>query len=132
MNPPVASIAADFANQVKQWVLLDKQLKYVNEKTRQIRESKTKLSKEICSYIQSKKWEHRTIDIANEELKFIEKREYSPLSFAYIEECLDEIITDKDQVDFIIDYLKEHREVRVSTEIRRIPHDSTNAVGNDK
>jgi hypothetical protein len=119
-----SSVSPDFTNQVKQWVALDRQLKYVNEKTRQIRESKAKLTKDICAYIQSKQWQHRTIDLANEELKFIEKREYSPLSFAFIEECLDEIIADKDQVDFIIDYLKDHRELRVSTEIRRIPRDS--------
>jgi hypothetical protein len=121
------AITPDFVHQVKQWVALDKQLKYVNEKTRQIRESKAKLSKDICAYIQSKKWEHRTIDLADEELKFIEKREYSPLSFAYIEECLDEIIADKDQVDLIIDYLKDHREIRVSTEIRRIPRTTEDA-----
>ena len=127
MNP--GSIAAtEFANQVKQWVVLDKQLKYVNEKTRQIRESKTALSKEICAYIQSKKWEHRTIDVSDGELKFLEKRDYSPLSFTYIEECLDEIISDKDQVDFIIDYLRDHREVRVSTEIRRIPRESVASI----
>ena len=118
-----SSITPEFIDNVKRWVVLDKQLKFVNEKTRQIRESKTDLSKQICEYVQERQWGNRTIDLTDGAMKFIEKREYSPLSFAYIEECLDELITDKDQVDYIIQYLKDHRDVKISTEIRRIAHE---------
>lgn len=125
MNHTPISTQQTFINDVKRWVVLDKQLKYVNEKTRQIRESKSELSKSICAYVQTKTPQTRTIGLSDGELKFVEKRDYAPLTFAYIEECLDELISEKDQVDFIIQYLRDHREVRVSTEIRRMVDDRT-------
>lgn len=109
-----------FIRNIQKWVVLDKQLKYVNEKTRQIRESKNALSVDICSYMQQKQLTTKPIEITDGVIKCIEKREYSPLSFSYIEECLDELIDDKNKVDYIIQYLKDHREVKTTCELRRI------------
>lgn len=120
INNNVERISADFTTNIQKWVVLDKQLKYINEKTRQIREAKTRMSNDICNYIQQKQWTTKQIEITNGVIKFIEKREYSPLSFSYIEECLDELISDKDKVDYIIQYLKDHREVKTVCDIRRV------------
>ena len=117
-----------FIENLKKWVVLDKQLKFVNEKTRQIRETKTALTKELCDYVHDRKINNKVIDITNGELRFVEKRDYSPLTFSYIKECLDEIISDKTQVDMIIRYLKDNREIRTSYEIRRIEYDNDDIV----
>jgi len=109
----------EFVQNIQKWVILDKQLKFVNEKTRQIRQTKSELTTHICDYMQQKQWTNKPIDITDGVIKFVEKREYSPLSFGYIEECLDELIQDESQVDRIIQYLKDHREVKTSCEIRR-------------
>jgi hypothetical protein len=108
-----------FAQNIQKWVILDKQLKFVNEKTKQIRESKNELTTELCDYIQQKQWTNKPIDITDGTIKFVEKREYSPLSFGYIEECLDKIISDQSQVDYIIQYLRDNREVKTTCELRR-------------
>ena len=113
-----------FAEKLKKWVVLDKQMKFVNEKTRQIRETKTALTKELCDYVRDRNIHNKVIDITNGELRFVEKRDYSPLTFSYIKECLDEIITDETKVDAIIQYLKDNREIRTSFEIRRIEYDN--------
>ena len=113
------SLTEPFIQNIQKWVVLDKQLKYVNEKTRQIRESRNALSADICKYMQQKQWTTKPIEITDGMIKCVEKREYSPLSFAYIEECLDELIDDKEKVDYIIQYLKEHREVKTNFELRR-------------
>jgi len=118
-NIPSPHIGDSFIQNVQKWVILDKQLKYVNEKTRQIRESKNTLSVNICAYMQQKQWTSKPIEITDGVIKCVEKREYSPLSFSYIEECLDELIEDKDKVDYIIQYLKDHREVKTICELRR-------------
>jgi hypothetical protein len=109
-----------FVEKLKKWVVLDKQMKFVNEKTRQIRETKTALTKELTDFVHRGNVNHKVIEITNGELRFVEKRDYSPLTFSYIKECLDEMISDKMQVDAIIQYLKDKREVRTSYEIRRI------------
>lgn len=113
------SLVEPFSHNIQKWVVLDKQLKYVNEKTRQIRESKNALTADICKYMQQKQWTSKPIEITDGVIKCFEKREYSPLSFSYIEECLDKLIDDKDKVDYIIQYLKDHREVKTICELRR-------------
>ena len=117
-----------FVEKLKKWVVLDKQMKFVNEKTRQIRETKTALTKELCDYVNHRNINNKVIDITNGELRFVEKRDYSPLTFSYIKECLDEIITDETKVDAIIQYLKDNREIRTSFEIRRIEYDNDDII----
>jgi len=116
-----------FIANVKQWVILDKQLQYVNGKTRTLRNAKSEITKELCEYIQVQSNDRKVVEITDGELRFIEKREYTPLSFTYIQERLEEIIQNKDQVYKIIQYLKKNREVRVTSEIRRIEYSSVSS-----
>jgi hypothetical protein len=61
---------------------------------------------------------NKKIGITNGELRIVEKKDYSPLSYGYIEKKLEEIIPDKSHVEFIIQYLKDNREITLSQEIR--------------
>jgi Family of unknown function (DUF5760) len=111
-----------FVENIQKWVLLDKQLKLIHEKTKEIRENKNKLTNDICDYIQNKNMTNTKIEISDGELKMYEKKDYSPLTFTYIEESLAKILTDKSQVDYIIDFLKKNREIKSSIDIRRTYH----------
>lgn len=104
---------------IQRWVLLDSQLKIVNEKTKKIRETKAELNQKICEYMDQNNLTQNKIGISDGELRIIEKKDYSPLSYTYVERCLAEIITDKKQVDYIIQYLKEKREITTSLDIKR-------------
>jgi len=104
---------------IQQWVLLDSQLKIVNEKTKKIRETKNQLCDKICEYMNKNNLTQNKIGISDGELRIIEKKDYSPLSYTYVERCLAEIIADKKQVDYIIQYLKENREITCSLDIKR-------------
>ena len=70
--------------------------------------------------MEEQKSTHTKIEISDGELKLYEKKEYSPLTFAYIQSCLANIINDESHVEFIIQYLKDHREIKTQTDIRRI------------
>lgn len=108
-----------FVENVQKWVILDKQLKMIHEKTKEIRDNKQQLTHEICNYIQNKNMTNTKIEISDGELKMYEKKEYSPLTFSYVEESLAKILADKSQVDYIIEYLKSNREIKSSPDIRR-------------
>ena len=95
----------DLISQVRQWVAIDEQMKITNEKIKKIRELKTHLTKNICDYIHNKNMQKNKIYISNGTLSFYEKKDYSPLTYSYVEKCLGELITDKKQVDFIIQYM---------------------------
>uniref|UniRef100_A0A6C0JM62 Uncharacterized protein n=1 Tax=viral metagenome TaxID=1070528 RepID=A0A6C0JM62_9ZZZZ len=118
-NQLAISTKQELIENIQRWVLLDSQLKIVNEKTKKIRETKTQLCDKICEYMDQNNLTQNKIGISDGELRIIEKKDYSPLSYTYVERCLAEIITDKTQVDYIIQYLKEKREITSSLDIRR-------------
>jgi len=108
-----------FVENIQKWVIADKQLKHIAEKTKEIRELKNQTSTDICQYIQSNNLSSTKIELSDGELKIYDKKEYPPLSFGYIEERLAEIIPDKSHVNFIIQHLKDNREIKSSPDIRR-------------
>jgi len=108
-----------FIQNIQSWVSLDTQLKTINERIKPIREKKTELSEEITKYMKEMQIDKKRIDITDGSLGLYEKKEYSALTYGYIEKCLGEIIPDKKHVDYIMNYLREHRQVKQITDIRR-------------
>jgi uncharacterized protein YllA (UPF0747 family) len=113
------SIREQFAEDIKKWVTLDTQLKVVHEKTKQMREMKSDLQIKIYDYMEKANLLDKKIGIHDGELRFVEKKEQTTLSFGYIERCLGQILSEKEQVDYILQYLKEKRETQVVKELRR-------------
>lgn len=103
---------------VKRWVMIDKQLKIITEKTRELRELKHKSSSKICDYLTENPNLKNSIGITGGELCLYQKKEYSPLTFGYIEKCLGELIPNKEQVDFLVKYLKDKREIVTVDDLR--------------
>ena len=116
---PVSPQKSLFVENVKKWVLIDSQLKVVNEKTKKMREMKNDITDSICKYMIDNKMSQNKIEINDGELRIYEKNEYSSLTYGYIEKCLAELIHDSKQVDIILQYLKENREISSSHDIRR-------------
>lgn len=108
-----------FVSKVKRWVILDTQLKMVQEKVKTMREEKQHLSTEICDYLDKNNMAHKKIGIHDGDLRVYEKKEYSPLTFTFLETHLATLMTDPTQVDFVIDYLKDHREIKSVLDIKR-------------
>ena len=108
-----------FVSYVKKWVLLDSQLKIANEKMKILREEKNQLGNKICNHLQETGNSHRKIMIHDGDLKVYEKKEYSPLTFSFLEQHLGKIMTDPQQVNYVIQYLKEQREIKISNDLKR-------------
>ena len=108
-----------FVEKIRRWVLLDNQLKMIHEKTKEIREEKNGLNTEICHYLETNQMKYRKIGIHDGEIKMHEKKEYSPLSFSFLEKHLGKIMTDENQLHAVLEYLKENREIKLSNELKR-------------
>ena len=106
-------------NDVQRWVLAETQLKQLNEKVKQMRELKAISATNITTYTRQQKYTGN-IKISDGELRICEKKEYTPLTFGYLEKCLGNIIPDNAHVEYIIKYLKDNREITTSQEIKRI------------
>ena len=109
---------SEFIKNVQQWVQLDTQLKLANDKTKQMRDMRNSLTCKICEYVETKQIADK-IELSDGNLKIYEKKEYSPLTYSYIEASLQKIIPNQEHVSYIIKYLKENREITTVTDIRR-------------
>ena len=104
---------------VRNWVVLDQQLHNIHEKAKELRGLKSKITVNICDYVKSNNIT-TNIGISNGELRIYEKKEYKPLTFTYVEKCLNEIIKDTSQTEYIMKYLKDNRELNITQDIKRI------------
>jgi hypothetical protein len=113
------AIKDDFTQNVKRWVTIDTQLKMINEKTKLLREEKNNISYKICDQLDNSGNKNRKILIHDGDLKVHEKKEYSPLTFSFLEEHLGKIMNDPTQVQHVIDYLKQKREIKITNDLKR-------------
>jgi hypothetical protein len=101
---------------IKKWLMFDAQLKLYNEKIKITRNHKNELTGTIINYMSSQK--QPKIKTTEGELVLFEKKEYPPLTFTYIEKTLSKIISNKDQIEYIIQQLKENREIKTVNDLR--------------
>ena len=112
-----------FKDDIALWVLLDNQLKTVNEKVKKMREKKQEAADRICQYLINTNYKNKIKIKDGEhlaEIRMYDKKEYSSLTFGYIETCLKKIIQDEEQVDYVIEFLKANREVTSSHDLKKI------------
>lgn len=109
----------EFIENIKKWVVLDRQIKQLNDQIKRSRTMKCEVTTNVCNYMTHNSIRDKKIEISDGHLRCVEKKEYSPLTFAYVETCLSQVIKNPDQVEYIMKYIKENREVKTSMDIRR-------------
>jgi len=104
---------------IKEWVVLDNKIKEINNQTKQFRDQKNNINTEVIRYVQDNNLTNAKIQISDGQLKFVNSKITHPLTFKFLEECLNDIINDKDKVNQIILYIKEQRDVKSVMDIKR-------------
>jgi hypothetical protein len=113
-----AAVSA-FDKQIQKWIELDNKLKKINSEIKTTRELKNDLEASIMDIVNSKKLLNTSVATTDGRLRFIETKTSNPLSLTFIEQCLHEIIPNKSQVQHILKYIKEKREIKINPEIKR-------------
>lgn len=108
-----------FENQINEWIELDNQLKLLNEKMKTIRDKKNIMTKQILSYVDQNNLSDKTIKIPNGSLKFVNSNTSQAITFKYLETSLSEIIKNETQVQKILEYIKQRREIKHQMDIKR-------------
>jgi hypothetical protein len=109
----------NFENQVQQWVSVDNQLKILNEKVKQLRDTRNSLSENITTYAQKNNLSNSIIQISDGKLKIANTKVQPPLTFKYVEKTLGEVISNEAQVRLIVEHLKQKRDIKIVPEIKR-------------
>lgn len=105
---------------LKQWLKLDTQIRLANQQIRDLRKEKDSVANTVCDHMKTHGMEKRRIEAPDSRIELYEKKEYSTLTYGFLEKHLGDIIPDSDNVKQIIDYLKSKREVKKSMDLKRI------------
>ena len=108
-----------FEEDIQNWVTIDNSVKELNEKTKALRDSRNELSEKLVNYASNNNLTHRIIEITDGNLKFQTRKQTSPLTFTFIERCLSDCISNEDHVKQILNYIKEKRDSKYISELRR-------------
>ena len=117
-KPAISAVSA-FDKQVQKWIELDNKLKKINSEIKTTREMKNDLEASIMDVVNNKKLLNTSIATMDGRLRFIETKTSNPLSLTFIEQCLNEIIPNSSQVQHILKYIKDKREIKINSEIKR-------------
>jgi hypothetical protein len=100
---------------IKLWSKLDNQI-------RQLNEEKTTIASNLNEYIDDNNIDRKNINVIidNSQIKFATTKVPQSLSFTFLKKCLSEIIDDENQVEQIIDYIKNKREITETCTIKKI------------
>jgi len=108
-----------FEQHIQQWVSIDNQMKQLSDKMKELRDKKSTLNDAIFNHVENSNLSNATLQISDGKIKFIKTKDTQVLTFKYLETCLHEIIKNEDQVNKIIEYIKNKREIKYVPEIKR-------------
>ena len=112
-------MSSAFQQNIKSWVEVDNQIKKISDTVKELRERRNNIQDHITSYAEENQLDNAIIEISDGSLRFNSYKQSSPLTFKYIQKCLNECISDEDTVDKLMNYIKEKREFKYQNGIKR-------------
>jgi len=107
-----------FEQNIKKWVEYDTLLKRYNESIKDLREKRSLIEENIHNEISNRE-KKPVINISDGTLKFGKATVQQPLSYKLIEQSLQHILSDKKDVDKIINAIKSSRISKECNVIKR-------------
>jgi len=109
----------NFEQTIQQWLLLDNQVKMYNEKLKDLRNKRDNIEEKLSQHALNNNLTNSTIKTSDGKLKFVNTKTMSPLTFKYLEKSLGEIIKNSEQVNAIMNHIRNNREHKVEHELKR-------------
>lgn len=106
--------------EIRNWILIDDQIKKLNEEIKNLRDERNKIETNVTNYAKNNNMTNTIVKINNERLKFVDTKIPEPLTFRYLEKTLGEIIKNESQVKLIMEHIKQKRVMKVIPEIKRL------------
>jgi len=111
---------AEFNQLIAKWIQVEDEIKKYNVHLSKLRETRTQLNTQIAKQLIDTKKQDAIIRTSNCNLRLYNTKISSPISFKYLEQTLPDLIDDDGQIKQIIKYLKSKRNVKITTELRKV------------
>jgi hypothetical protein len=110
---------SNFEDKIRSWVKIDDELRRKQEEAKVLRDKRNTIANSIHSYVHSNQMNNTVINISDGRLKFVETQSSQALTFKFLEECLNEIISNSATVEQILTHVKSRRNVKKTADIKR-------------
>ena len=110
----------DFYIDLKEFYKLEKQQNLIIEQLNLVKNQKNVVKIKIINYMIENDISTKNIKIGDENLKLLKMKQIQPLTFKFLKNCLDECITNVDQVDQLITFIKSKRSIKEYLDIKKI------------
>ena len=112
-----------FQEDIKAWVRLDTALREINTQCKTLREDRAEIEKKITGFVAENNMEDTSIRINDSGksglIGFHTHKSLQPLSMKLVRGCLEDLISDPDCVEAIMEHIRESRDQRSSLNIKR-------------
>jgi hypothetical protein len=108
-----------FNQKIQEWVSLDNQIKKMYSDIKALRDKRNTLEKYIMENSENNTCKNSIIKITDGSLKFVNTRVPEPVTFKYLERTMGEIIKNETQVKQIMEHIKNKRNIKIVSEIKR-------------
>ena len=105
---------------IKKWVVLDNQQKKLNEKVKELRNSKNDLTNSIITNFSDKNIKSPIIKISDGRLSLIETQQANVISFKFLSDIFKEYFHDEKEANKLLDFIKSKRTYTNVSSIKRI------------
>jgi len=109
----------EFQENIKRWVTKDNEIKKLSEQVKNMKRERAEISDIILDFVETENLNSTTININNGTLKFGTNKQSANLTLTYVKTCLEQCISNEDDVNTIMDVIKNSRDVKVVNEIKR-------------
>ena len=108
-----------FENNIQNWIIYDNKIKQMNGELNQLRNSRKDLGTTILQHVTTERLDNATVNISDGNLRFINTKNYSPLTYKYLQTCLMDYFKNEKIVSEFILYMKENRNDQYNLDIKR-------------
>lgn len=132
-NPPPSSEREKpkFEDYVKKYIEVDDEIESLQIKLKTMRDWKRKLNGVIVKHMEDQDLVEHTLEVSDGTLRYNEHKEYGSMSFTYIEKSLHQLIPDPEQVKYVIQFLKDNREIKTVAELKRRKYSSDSSESDE-
>ena len=104
---------------VQEYSVIEEELEELSSKIKILRERKHELQTKIIQTMKDSNLENRTLKQGSHHFYIGTRKQYSSLTFSYLETIFEKTIPDKANRCFLLEYLKENREVKTVDELKK-------------
>ena len=129
--PPPEREKPKFEDYVKKYIEVDDEIESLQIKLKTMRDWKRKLNGVIVKHMEDQDLVEHTLEVSDGTLRYNERKEYGSMSFTYIEKSLHQLIPDPEQVKYVIQFLKDNREIKTVAELKRRKYSSDSSESDE-